>query len=169
MPKDIINLLVIFSLVLFTSIGSAFAYNRQQENLAVLEAQAEVAARVDGQIAEEVVAATPVTQEAEEVMIEIVSTEPARVVESVPDTSIEDAKAAAAEKARLAAVEAERRRQAALAQAEADAAAMAQAEAIAQAQADAEAKAEAEALAQAQAEAEAAALAKEKSRKSRAS
>jgi len=166
MQKDIINLLTIFSLILFTSVGSAFAFDRQQQNLAVLEAQAEALALLPQEVTEvievaeavEVLIATTTIVAAEEV--EEVAPEPVKAV--VLDTSKQDA-AAAAERARLAAVEAERKRQADLAQAEADAAALA--EARAQAKADAEAKA----LAQAQAEAEAAALAKKNSRKSRAS
>src|SRR3989344_76583 len=142
MQKDIINLFTIFSLILFTSVGSAFAYDRQQHNLAVLEAQAEAVALLP--------------QEVSEVMVE-----PVKV--AVPDTAKQDAAAAADERARLAAIEAERQQQAELA------AILAKAEALAKAQAEAEAAAEAEALAQAQAEAEAAALAKKNSRRSRAS
>ena len=167
MQKDIINLLTIFSLILFTSVGSAFAFDRQQQNLAVLEAQAEALALLPQEVTEVVEMVDPVevmiattTSVVEEEVVEEVIPEPVKA--AVLNTSKQDA-AAAAERARLAAAEAERKRQADLAQAEADAAALA--EARAQAKADAEAKA----LAQAQAEAEAAALAKKNSRKSRAS
>ena len=165
MQKDIINLLTIFSLILFTSVGSAFAFDRQQQNLAVLEAQAEALALLPQEVTEVVEMVEPVevmiaTTTSVVSVVEEVAPEPVKAV--VLDTSKQDA-AAAAERVRLAAVEAERKRQADLAQAEADAAALA--EARAQAKADAEA----EALAQAQAEAEAAALAKKNSRKSRAS